>query len=79
MNAYYIQKADQIFPIYGVSSMEEAKQYVDHADHKYIVETDEDVYMNPETGSVDFESGWEIVFDLVKVEYGADSEQWVEA
>jgi hypothetical protein len=79
MNAYYIQKAEQIFPIYGVSSMEEAKQFVGEVDHRYIVETDEEVYMNIPTGSVDFASGWDDLDEVVQVKYDADLEQWVEA
>lgn len=79
MNAYYIQKAEQIFPIYGVNSLEEAKQFVDEVDHRYIVETDEEVYMNIQTGSVDFESGWDDLDEVVQVKYDADLEQWIEA
>lgn len=85
MNAYYVQKADQIFPIFGVSSIEEAKTFVDPADHGRIVETDEAVYMHVNTGSVDFESGWDDfeaeadAGNLVEVEYSAEEEQWVEA
>ena len=79
MNAYYVQKAEQIFPIYGVNSMKEAKQFVDEVDHRYIVETDEDVYMNPQTGSVDFESRWgDYLDEVVEVKYDAYLEQWVE-
>ena len=78
MNAYYIQKAEQIFPIYGVNSLEEAKQFVDEADHRYIVETGEEVYMNIPTGSVDFESGWDDLDEVVQVKYDADLEQWIE-
>lgn len=78
MNAYYIQKAEQIFPIYGVNSLEEAKQFVDEADHRYIVEADEEIYMNIPTGSVDFESGWDDLDEVVQVKYDADLEQWVE-
>lgn len=79
MNAYYIQKAEQIFPIYGVHSLEAAKRLVDEADHRYIVEADEEVYMNLQTGSVDFESGWDDLDEVVRVRYDADLEQWVEA
>lgn len=78
MNAYYIQKAEEIFPIYGVSSLEEAREFVLAEDHGRIVETDEDVYMNPATGSVDFASGWDALTEVVKVTYDAASESWVE-
>ena len=27
--AYYVKKADSIYPIYGVTSLEEAKRFVD--------------------------------------------------
>jgi hypothetical protein len=79
MNAYYLQQADKIFPIYGVNSLEEAKQYVDPSDHNRIVETKEDVYMNLATGSVDFASGWDDLEAVVKVEFDTDSESWIEA
>lgn len=78
MNSYYVQKAQEVFPIYGVNSMEEAKQFVDESDHGRIVETEEDVYMNLATGSVDFESGWDLD-EVVKVVYDAETEAWVEA
>ncbi len=79
MNAYYLQLAEQIFPIFGVSSVEEAKSFVDEKDHGRIVETSEDVYMNLSTGSVDFESGWDSLDEVVKVTFDADSESWVAA
>jgi len=80
--AYYVQKADSIFPIYGVTSLEEAKQYVAEEDHGRIIETAEPVYMNPLTGSVDFASGWDVEdieeSDLVLVEYDSLEEAWKE-
>lgn len=79
MNAYYVQAANEIFPIYGVNSLEEAKKYVDPKDHGRIVETAEDVYMNSATGSVDFESGWDDLDEVVKVDYSAEEERWIEA
>lgn len=79
MNAYYIQKADEIFPIYGVNSIDEAKDFVLAEDQRYIVETDESVYMNTATGSVGFESDWDDLSEVVKVDYDANSESWVEA
>lgn len=79
MNAYYVQKAGEIFPICGVNSIEEAGQYVAPEDHSRIVETSEDVYMNLSTGSVDFESGWDDLDEVVRVEYSAEEERWVEA
>ena len=78
MKAYYIQKAEEIFPIYGVNSLEEAKQFVLPEDHRYIIETDESVYMNTSTGSVDFASGWDDLSEVVEVEYNSKEEQWVE-
>lgn len=81
--AYYTQQANEIFPIYGVSSIEEARQFVSEGDWSTIVETAEDVYMNIETGSVDFESGWDDQDiesgSVVKVEYSVDQEAWFEA
>ena len=78
MNAYYTQQSNEIFPIYGVSSIEEAKDFVLPELHHAIIETDESVYMNIPTGSVDFESGWDDLDGLVKVRYDANSESWVE-
>lgn len=76
MNAYYIQKANSIYPIFGVNSFEEAKQYCDESDYRYIVETCEDVYMNPSTGSVGFLSDWDETDGLVRVEYNPVIEEW---
>lgn len=76
MNAYYVQIAEKIYPIYGVSSVEEAKEYVDPNDWNRIVSSSEDIYMLPETGSVDFESGWETLEGLVQVEYNPKTENW---
>lgn len=82
MIAFYVQKADSIFPIYGVTSLEEAKKFVAPEDHHRIVETAEPVYMNAHTGSVDFASGWDVEdienSDLVMVEYDSLEEAWVE-
>ena len=78
MNAYYIQAAEKITPIFGVSSIEEAKAFVDHTEHRYIVETSEDVYMNLATGSVGFESEWDDLSEVVKVDFSADEERWIE-
>ena len=77
-NAYYVQKAGEIFPIFGVSTMEEAREYVLQEDWQYLVETPEEIYMNPATGSVDFESGWNDLDDVVLVRYSAESESWIE-
>ena len=75
--------SDSITPIYGVNSLEEAKQFVLPEDHGRIVETAERVYMNPQTGSVDFASGWDeidIINRLViEVDYSAKEECWLEA
>ena len=83
MNAYYTQIADCILPIYGVNSMAEAMKFIPAEDHCRIVETDDDVYMNAQTGSVDFESNWAAegvdLDDLTKVTFDAKSESWVEA
>ena len=79
MSAFYTQQADQILPIFGVSSIEEARDYVIESDHRRIVETNEAVYMHVDTGSVDFASGWNCLEGLVEVEYCAVEEAWVEA
>lgn len=81
MKAFYLQKADQIFPIFGVDSMDQAKRFTLDEDHKYIVETSEDVYMNIHTGSVGFESDWDNLDEVVKVEYRIEAftEGWVKA
>lgn len=78
MNAFYVQKADEIFPIFGVSSLEEAKGFVCQEDHARIVETDEAIYMNQATGSVDFASGWDNLDEVVEVTYNAETESWEE-
>jgi hypothetical protein len=79
MTAFYTQQADQILPIFGVTSIDEARDYVAKVDHGSIVASDEDVYMNDATGSVDFASGWNCLEGLVEVEYCAVEETWVEA
>lgn len=79
MKAYYVQKANQIFPIYGVNSIEEAKEFVLPEDHSRIVETAEAVFMNIATGSVGFERDWDNLDEVVEVRYDAEQEAWVEA
>lgn len=74
--AYYTQQAEQIFPIFGVSSMEEALEY---SGGTPVIETEETVYMNTATGSVGFESDWDDLSRVVQVEYCAASEGWVTA
>jgi hypothetical protein len=80
--AYYIQKAQNISPIYGVSSIDEANRFVPAEDHHRIVSTSDDIYMDVSTGSVDFESNWESegnsMENLVRVEFDADTECWKE-
>lgn len=78
-NSYYTQQAQNIFPIFGVSSLEEAKEFVPTEKHSTIVETAEDVYMNTHTGSVGFESDWENLDEVVKVYFCVESESWAEA
>jgi hypothetical protein len=77
MKAFYNQLADKIYPIYGVSTLAEAQQY---APAGRIIETEEKVYMNIATGSVDFSSGWadaDIADNsVVEVSFNADSEAW---
>lgn len=79
MNAFYVQKAEEIFPIFGANSIEEAIDFVDPKDRSRIVETDEAVYMNVATGSVDFASGWDNIDEVVEVAYNSDTESWEEA
>jgi hypothetical protein len=79
MMAFYTQQADQILPIFGVTSIDEACDYVDEADYVHIVETNEAGYMHVDTGSVDFASGWNCLEGLVEVEYCSVTEAWVEA
>ena len=73
-SAYYTQKADQIFPIFGVSSIEEANEF---AGGDPVIETHEAVYMNESTGSVDFASGWDDLEEVVEVEFDCEAESWV--
>lgn len=76
MNAFYIQQANTITPIFGTASIEEAAEFAGGAP---VVHTDEAVYMNPNTGSVGFESDWEDMVGLIEVRYCAEQESWVEA
>ena len=80
MSAYYTQYGPQIFPIFGVSSISEAEQFAGGAK---VIETSDDVYMNPYTGSVDFEINWTsegaLLSELTKVEFDIESQSWVEA
>jgi hypothetical protein len=71
--AYYTQSADKIYPIYGVSSKDEAEQC---ADGKRVIETAEAVYMNLETGSVGFESDWDNLEEVSEVWFDADVGAW---
>ena len=79
MNAFYVQKAEEIFPIFGANSIEEAKDFVAEEDHSRIIETDEALYMNIATGSVDFASGWDNLDEVVEVWFNAETESWEEA
>ncbi len=75
-NSFYLQKAEQIFPIF-CASIEEARDFVASEDHARIIETSEKVFMNVVTGSVDFESGWDDLSEVTEVTYDAESESWV--
>ena len=79
MNAYYIQVADQIFPIFGANSIEEAEEVSGSAK---VIETSDSVLMNLHTGSVDFSSNWKLdgvdLIDLVEVTYDITEERWLE-
>ena len=77
MKSFYNQQSERLYPIYGVSTLAEALEY---APDGLIIESDEKVYMNIETGSVDFTSGWEDADiengSVVEVEFNAEYEQW---
>ena len=79
MNAYYTQVADQIFPIFGANSIEEAEEVSGSAK---VIETSDSVLMNLHTGSVDFSSNWKLdgvdLIDLVEVTYDITEERWLE-
>lgn len=79
MKAFYVKLADQIFPIFGATSIDDAKRWVPPAAHERIIETSEDVYINPLTGSIDFQSGWDDLEEVVKAEYSVEEERWIEA
>jgi hypothetical protein len=79
MMAFYTQQADQILPIFGVSSFEEARDLVGSSGHGSIVISSDAVYMNPLTGSVDFDGNWDTLEDVVEVVYCSVTEAWVEA
>ena len=74
--SYYTQEADQLFPLFGVSDIEEAQSF---APGQTIIYTAEDVYMNAATGSVDFAGGWDDLAQVVKVVFDPESETWIEA
>ena len=80
MNAYYTQVANQIFPIFGVNSIEEAEEVSGSAK---VIETSDSVLMNPQTGSVDFSSNWKFegadLSELVEVTYDITLESWIES
>lgn len=73
--SFYTQQADKIIPI-RASTMQEARELTPTGD---IIETAERVLMNPQTGSVDFESGWGATDGLVPVRWDVDSQYWVES
>ena len=79
MNAYYIQVADQIFPIFGANSIEEAEEV---SGSEKVIETSDLVLMNPQTGTVDFSSNWTLegvdLSDLVEVTYDITKESWIQ-
>lgn len=79
MNAFYVQKAGKVYPIFGVASIEEAKQFVPQSEWGTIVETDEAVYMNTQTGSLGFASEWDDLTEVVEVKFDAQTESWVES
>ena len=80
MNAYYIQVADQIFPIFGANSIEEAEEV---SGSEKVIETSDLVLMNPQTGTVDFSSNWTLegvdLSDFVEVTYDITNERWIQA
>lgn len=76
MKTYYIQQANQLSPIFGASSIEDA---IDLVGGGNVIESDEVIFMNPCTGSVDFESGWDHDDGLIEVKWCCDTEGWVEA
>ena len=78
MKAFYIQQAEQISPIFGAASLQEAQEF-SGCHPRYVIQTAEAVMMNPDTGSVGFESDWEEgVEALVPVRWCLDSEGWIE-
>jgi len=79
MAAYYTKMDDKIYPIFGVNSMDEAKSLIPEENHRYIIETDEPVFMNTDTGRVGFESDWDDLSKVVEVRYSAEEEAWVAA
>ena len=80
MNAYYTQVADQIFPIFGVNSIEEAEEV---SGSVKVIETSDSVLMNPQTNTVDFSSNWKSngvdLSELVEVTYDITLESWIES
>lgn len=76
-NSIYLQIADSITPFFGIATIDEAKDFTPEDQQRYLIETADPVYMNPETGSVGFESDWDDLSEVVEVVYDIESESWV--
>lgn len=74
MKKYYTRNGQQIIPLRTATSMYVAEKLEDN--HSLIVETDEDVYLNPITGEVGFESDWDNLDKVVKANYDYDTDLW---
>lgn len=77
-NSYYIQVGDEIYPIYGANSMDDARKFFKPEEFEFIIETDERAFMHETTGLVRFESDWESLDDVVEVIFCPDELKWIE-
>ena len=73
----YYRGAYEIYPVGGVSSMEEAKRFLPPDCHHRLIETDEMVYMDVERDRVDFKSKWLSLKGLVPAYYDMSEEKWI--
>lgn len=78
MKAYYYQPPGELWPIFGANSLDDARFFFDPDHWSYIVTSSNDVYVNPNTGSVDFSDNWDSLDGLIKVIFDVDSEQWID-
>ena len=75
MTKFYYQNGNTITPLITATSRHHAERLVD--EHHCIVETDDDVYLNPLSGAVVFESSCSSLEGLCKAKFDSDTDSWV--